>query len=112
MYKVYRDGGGPIEGRIETAVGHFYTAYGALPSAILVNATELDAAREAVEALLLNVEVTSTGGCLVPEVWLAMANVGDDQPQPEVARGEVTPAKAREILTEVEQLTLFEEEAT
>ena len=77
MFKVYRDGGGAIEGRIQAAVGHFYTSVGVLPSAVLVNATELDAAVEAVRILDLDVEVGSTGGCLIPEVWLRRAEDED-----------------------------------
>ena len=69
----YRDGTGPIEARIETAVADFYKGRGQLPAAVVVNPNELETALAAAGALSLSVPVESVGGCLVPEVWLEVA---------------------------------------
>jgi hypothetical protein len=70
----YRDGMDKLETRIKTAVGHFYQSRQRLPVCIVVNRSELDAARVAAETLALSVLVGSIGGCLVPEVWLEVDN--------------------------------------
>jgi hypothetical protein len=73
MYITYRDGTGPVEARIEKAVRLFYADRRVLPAAIVVNPNELDGAREAIKVLALRTPVKSVGGCLVPEVWLEVA---------------------------------------
>jgi hypothetical protein len=71
-YQVYRNGGGTVEARIKTACQLFYKDLREAPAAVIVNPTELQAALEAREALALKVPVASSGGCLVPEVWLEL----------------------------------------
>jgi len=72
IYLTYRDGAGEVEARIKAAVTSFYRTRGRLPDSIVVNPTELEAARAAIEVLALNTPIESVGGCLVPEVWLAV----------------------------------------
>ena len=74
-YEVYRDGRGSVRERIREAVRGYYARHRRLPVSVVVNPTEAEAAREALEALDLKVRVESSGGCLKPEVWL---RVGDD----------------------------------
>ena len=69
-FVTYRNGTGPIETRIKTAMKTFYRSREELPAGIIVNATELDAAQEAVKSLALSVPVISMGGVLIPEIWL------------------------------------------
>jgi len=67
---VYRNGGGAIEVRIKTAVADYYRRRGRLPVGVVVNPTEVGAAREAVKALALRLPAAGNGGILLPEVWL------------------------------------------
>jgi len=69
---VYRNGTGDLEARLKAAVRAFYQARRRLPVAIVVNRTELAAAVGAVKALDLRMPITSSGGCLVPEIWLGV----------------------------------------
>lgn len=73
MYLVYRDGTNGMEARIRAAVASFYGVRGRLPALVVVNGTELETAVAAIEALELDVPVRIGGGCLVPEVWLAVS---------------------------------------
>lgn len=75
-YKVYRNGGGPVESRIKTACQLFYRDRGTIPAGVVVNPTELQAARAACAALSLGVPVEAVGGCLIPEVWLQEPDAG------------------------------------
>jgi len=44
-----------------------------LPAGVIVNPTEIDAAQEAIKALSLSMPVANAGGCLLPEIWLEIA---------------------------------------
>ena len=70
MYVTYRDGANPMEERIKKACQAFYAKRHQPPVGIVVNKNELDAATSACKALGLKLPVDSTGGCLIPEVWL------------------------------------------
>ena len=65
-----RNGKGPMQQRLRDAVALFYKQRKRLPDIIVVNASELAEAQAAAKSLKLTIEVQSSGGCLVPEVWL------------------------------------------
>ncbi|MBN1975945.1 MAG: hypothetical protein JW918_00965 [Anaerolineae bacterium] len=71
-YQVYRNGGGTIEARIKAACQLFYKDRRRAPVQVVVNPAEHQAAREACGALALAIPVASSGGCLIPEVWLQL----------------------------------------
>jgi len=71
-FTTYRNGRDAMETRIKAAVQAFYSDRQRLPASIVVNKAELDAAREACEALALRVEVEGMGGALANEVWLEL----------------------------------------
>lgn len=68
----YRNGHRPSQERLETALAHFGRSHTGLPAAIIVNPTEAEKTRQAVGALQLSIPVETSGGCLVPEVWLLL----------------------------------------
>ncbi len=84
LYEVYRDesptawGDGRINGEqvtkfLRESIAAFYQAHRRLPAGVVVNRTALDAARKALQALeLAQIPVGTSGGCIVPEVWLAV----------------------------------------
>lgn len=86
QFITYRDGTGPLEGRIKKAVRLFYAARCALPIGIVVNPSEMVQAQAAAEALALSVlPVQSSGGCLLSEIWLEVGPIqaGDhERPDP------------------------------
>jgi len=72
-YVIYRDGKHlEVEERIKEAVADFYRRHRALPVSVLVHPSEEDTARAALKALDLKMRVETSGGCLIPEVWLAV----------------------------------------
>ena len=71
-FATYRDGTGKVEARIKAAVQAFYSDRQRLPASIVVNKSELDAARAAAEALALRLPVKGMGGCLCGETWLQL----------------------------------------
>jgi hypothetical protein len=75
-YQVYRNGGGPIEGRIKAALLDFHKRRGTLPAQVIVNPTEYAQAAAALDALEVARPVSVSGGCLVPEVWLELPDQG------------------------------------
>lgn len=129
VYKVYRLGG-DVAQALDKALAAHRERYGD-PAAVTVHPSEVAAARLALDAQGLGLDVAGSGGCLVGEVWLALAD-GDGDAQEEGraygpgsvtrpagasllrrveaargAGGEMTPERAREKLR---QLALFEEE--
>jgi hypothetical protein len=72
VYHVYRNGHGDLTERLREALRDYYTRYGQLPAAV-VHPSLKDEAAKALAALdLPRLPVEGVGGCLVPEVWLAM----------------------------------------
>jgi len=73
VYHVYRNGHGGLTERLREALRDYYTRYGRLPGAVVVHKSLKDEAAKALAALdLPRLPVKGVGGCLVPEVWLAM----------------------------------------
>jgi hypothetical protein len=72
-YRVYRHPHGDLKERLREALRDYYGRHGRLPGSVAVHKSLV---REAVEALaaldLPRLPVKGVGGCLVPEVWLAM----------------------------------------
>ena len=86
-YKVCRPAG-DLACRIKTALADFRQSQGTDPAAIVVHASEAEAA----QAMGLGIEVRGSGGCLVPEVWLELPGQGGQtEGQPE--QGELWEAK-------------------
>ena len=71
-FTTYRNGRDAMETRIKAAVQAFYSDRQRLPASIVVNKSELDAARAAAEALALRLPVKGMGGCLCGETWLQL----------------------------------------
>jgi hypothetical protein len=73
VYRVYRgtDRGDLME-RLREALRDYYARHGRLPSGVVVHKSLVREAAEALAALDLRLPVEGVGGCLVPEVWLAM----------------------------------------
>jgi len=87
-YRIYRGGPDDLKGRIKTALADFRQSQGTDPAAIVVHASEAEAA----QAMGLGIEVRGSGGCLVPEVWLEFPDQGGQaEGQPE--QGELWEAK-------------------
>ena len=70
VFEVHRNGKQSLGERIRGAVKDYYSRYRCLPAAVVLNLSEADAAREALEDLDLRMLVEPVPGCLVPEVWL------------------------------------------
>ena len=64
MYKIYRNGGGPVADRIRTVVTYFYQHNGELPACILVDKAEVREAKRAVRALALRLRGRRCG-CII-----------------------------------------------
>ena len=72
-YRVYRHPHGDLTERLREALRDYYARYGRLPGAVVVHRSLKDEAAKALAALdLPRLPVKGVGGCLVPEVWLAM----------------------------------------
>ena len=69
-FKIYRNGKAEYPQHLKDAVAWFYARERRLPGTIVVPASELTEAQAAAKVLKLAVEIGTTGGCLVPEVWL------------------------------------------
>lgn len=67
----YRNGKTELPQRLKDAVADFYAQRRVLPGLVVVNTSELAKAKKAAKTLELAAEVRASGGCLVPEVWLA-----------------------------------------
>ena len=73
VYRVYRDGRGDLKERLREALRDYYARHGRLPGAVVVHRSLKEEAVGALAALELpRLPVKGVGGCLVPEVWLAM----------------------------------------
>ncbi len=73
VYRVYRDGRGDLTVRLREALRDYYGRHGRLPGAVVVHKSLVREAAGALAALELpRLPVKGVGGCLVPEVWLAM----------------------------------------
>jgi len=73
VYRVYRADRGDLTERLREALRDYYARYGRLPGAVVVHKSLVREAAEALAALdLPRLPVEGVGGCLVPEVWLAM----------------------------------------
>jgi hypothetical protein len=72
-YRVYRYPHGDLTERLREALRDYYARHGRLPGAVVVHRSLKDEAAKALAALdLPRLPVEGVGGCLVPEVWLAM----------------------------------------
>ncbi len=77
-WQTYRNGSTALPERITAALEHYAIHNdGALPRGIVVNPKDLDAARETVKALDVTLPVEDNGGALAGEVWLLVANGGE-----------------------------------
>jgi len=115
-YATYRVG--DVGEDLQRALDAHRERFGGDPAGVVVNKALIGKARLALEDLGLGLPVATTGGCLLGEVWLAVAGDGDGRggqvgaragslvSRVEEAQKEMTPARARERL---KQLGLFEE---
>jgi len=71
-YRVYRHPYGDLKERLREALRDYYARHGQLPGSVVVHKSLVREAVEALAALGLRLPVEGVGGCLVPEVWLAM----------------------------------------
>jgi len=73
IYHVYRDGHKTLPDLLREALRDYYARHGRLPGAVVVHRSLKEEAVGALAALELpRLPVKGVGGCLVPEVWLAM----------------------------------------
>jgi hypothetical protein len=74
VYRVYRADRGDLTERLREALRDYYARYGQLPGSVVVHPSLKEEAVEALAALdLPRLPVKGVGGCLVPEVWLAIS---------------------------------------
>jgi hypothetical protein len=72
-YRVYRHPYGDLKERLREALRDYYGRHGRLPGSVVVHKSLVREAVEAMAALdLPRLPVKGVGGCLVPEVWLAL----------------------------------------
>jgi len=108
--------GGNVTGDLTPALRRALAAYqerhGCPPLGLVVNEALIGQAREALGSLgLPRLQVTSSGGCLAWEVWLEVIDDGDGHRpafllrRVEEAQGGMTPARARQLALELEEVT-------
>jgi hypothetical protein len=74
-FSTYRNGHHATLGEfIKAALGDYQARSGARPVALVVNPKAEQEAKQALETLGLALDVTSSGGVLLGEVWLQQAN--------------------------------------
>lgn len=61
---------GSLRERIQNAIQQYQARRGCPPTEIVVNEREVEKARAVLRKMGLNVDVTTVGGCLFPEVWV------------------------------------------
>ena len=73
VYEIHRDGASKLEDHLQASIRAFYERHGCLPGGVIVSQTLVEKAEQTLQSLdLPNLVVTSTGGCLVGEVWLSI----------------------------------------
>lgn len=74
-YIAYRNGSDNLERRIKLALASFRKSFNRWPAAVVVPSSDVDEAVGLMPGLgIKGLGVRGSGGCLVPEVWLEVAD--------------------------------------